>query len=82
VDNRAVKEDKYMQKTPSSQLENVARYRKKIQAEGNKNVQVVLPPDLYNFVQHLRTTNPGGFNFSEFVKQSLKNLASGTGYKL
>jgi hypothetical protein len=71
-----------MNKTPESQLKNVARYRNKLQAEGNKNVQVVLPPELYNFVQHLRTTNPGGFNFSEFVKQSLTTLAASTGYKL
>lgn len=69
-------------KTPEAQLASVARYREKKQAQGNKSMQVVMPAELYNFVQELRATNPGGFNFSEFVKDSLRTLAKSTGHKL
>ena len=71
-----------MTTTAEAQLKAARRYNEKQKQAGNKALTVVLPPELYNFVQELRATNPGGFNFSEFVKDSLRTLAKSTGHKL
>jgi hypothetical protein len=54
--------------------------RRKLQ--GDKAISVMLTGDLYRYLEYKRANTLGGFNVSEFVRDSLTKLAETDGYTL
>ena len=59
-----------------------ARHHAKRMSEGARNVTTLLPPNYVVFLDHLRRTSPGGFNFNAFIRASLEQHAKDVGYEL
>jgi len=54
--------------------------RKKLQ--GNRALSIMLSGELHEYLEYKRANTLGGFNVSEFMRETLSNLAKKDGYKL